>query len=160
MKNHVGTTDITTLGAGLRVIFSPSINWTLFLWCLVPKVKVKLFLCFNWEPRHEGVLGSWGYAPRIPDFGTRWRGVISFTLRPFYPQGKSPWYPLDRRLGGPQSRFGRGGEEKNSQPLPGLEPPIIRPVTQRYNTELSHFYGTIKIFFPCILNIFNSYNVI
>jgi hypothetical protein len=32
------------------------------------------------------------------------------------PQGKSPWYPLDRRLGGPQSRYGRGGEEKNSQP--------------------------------------------
>jgi hypothetical protein len=29
---------------------------------------------------------------------------------------------LDRRLGGPQSRSGHsGGEEKNSQPLPGLE---------------------------------------
>jgi hypothetical protein len=24
---------------------------------------------------------------------------------------------LDRRLGGPQSRSGRGGEEKNSQPI-------------------------------------------
>jgi hypothetical protein len=31
---------------------------------------------------------------------------------PLYPQGKSPWYPLDRRLGWPQSRSGRGGEEK------------------------------------------------
>jgi hypothetical protein len=30
-------------------------------------------------------------------------------------------------LGGPQSRSGRGGEEKNSQPLPGLEHPIIQP---------------------------------
>jgi len=30
--------------------------------------------------------------------------------RPFYPQGKSPWWPLDRRLGGLQSRSGRGGE--------------------------------------------------
>jgi hypothetical protein len=29
------------------------------------------------------------------------------------PQGKSPCCPLDRRLGGPQSRSGRGGEEKN-----------------------------------------------
>jgi hypothetical protein len=38
------------------------------------------------------------------------------------PQGKSPSYPLDRRLGGPQSRSGRGGEEKNSQPPPGIEP--------------------------------------
>jgi hypothetical protein len=48
--------------------------------------------------------------------------VVSFTPRPLYPQGKSPWYPLDRRLGGPQSRSGRGGEEKNSQPPPGIEP--------------------------------------
>jgi len=38
------------------------------------------------------------------------------------PQEKSPWYPLDRRLGGPQSRSGRGGLEKNSQPPPGIEP--------------------------------------
>jgi hypothetical protein len=34
-------------------------------------------------------------------------------------QGKGPWDPLDRRLGGPQSRSGRGGEEKNSQPPAG-----------------------------------------
>jgi hypothetical protein len=40
------------------------------------------------------------------------------------PQGKSPWYPLDRRLGGPQSRSGHGGEEKNSQLLPGFETPV------------------------------------
>jgi len=29
--------------------------------------------------------------------------VVSFTSRPMYPQGKSPWYTLDRRLGGPQN---------------------------------------------------------
>jgi hypothetical protein len=60
--------------------------------------------------------------------------MVSFTPRPPYPQGKSLWYPLDGRLGGPQSRSGRGGEEKNSQsphmdmsgPLnpPGKEPPV------------------------------------
>jgi hypothetical protein len=38
---------------------------------------------------------------------------------------------------GPQMRSGRGGEEKNSQPLPGLEPPIFQPVAQRYTAELS-----------------------
>jgi hypothetical protein len=38
--------------------------------------------------------------------------VVSFTPRPIYPQGKSPWYPLDRRLHGPQSHSRRGGEEK------------------------------------------------
>jgi hypothetical protein len=53
------------------------------------------------------------------------------------PPGKRPLYPLDRRLRGPQKRSGHGGEEKNYQPLPGLEPPIIQPVAQRYITELS-----------------------
>jgi hypothetical protein len=58
--------------------------------------------------------------------------VVKFTPPPLYPQGKKPWHPLDRRLGGPQSRSGRGGEEKNSQPLPGLEPLIIQPAAQRW----------------------------
>jgi hypothetical protein len=56
------------------------------------------------------------------DLGTRWRWVVSFTPRPLYLQGKSLCYPLDRRLGGSQSRSGRGGEEKNSQPPPEIEP--------------------------------------
>jgi hypothetical protein len=40
------------------------------------------------------------------------------------PPGKKPtWYPVDRRLGGPQSRSGHSGsEEKNSQPPPEIEP--------------------------------------
>jgi hypothetical protein len=44
---------------------------------------------------------------------------------------------MDRRLGGSQSQSGHGGEEKNSQPLSGLEPPIIQPVAQHYTTKLS-----------------------
>jgi hypothetical protein len=66
--------------------------------------------------------GSGDIAPRILDLGTRWRWVVSFTPRPLYPQETSPWYPLDRRLGEPQSLSGRGDEEKNSQSLPGFEP--------------------------------------
>jgi hypothetical protein len=66
--------------------------------------------------------GSEGIALLILDLGTRWGLVVSFTPRPFYLQGKSPRYPLDKRLGGPQIRSGRGGEEKNSQPPPGIEP--------------------------------------
>jgi hypothetical protein len=62
--------------------------------------------------------------------------VVSYTPRPLYPQGKRPWYPLDRRQGGRQNRSGRGGEEKNSEPLLGFEPPI-QLVTQRYTAELS-----------------------
>jgi hypothetical protein len=44
---------------------------------------------------------------------------------------------MDRRLGEPENQYGRGGEEKNSQPLPGLENPLIQPVAQRYTAELS-----------------------
>jgi hypothetical protein len=69
--------------------------------------------------------GSGCTVPRIPNLGTRHMWVVSFTPRPLCPQGKSPWYSLDRSLGGPQSRSRRGGAEKNSQPLPGFEPPII-----------------------------------
>jgi hypothetical protein len=38
------------------------------------------------------------------------------------PRGKESLVPLDRRLGGPQSRSGRDGEEKNSQSPLGIEP--------------------------------------
>jgi hypothetical protein len=78
------------------------------------KVKAKLSLCFNWVPRHEGVLGEWRYSPHsVFDLGTRWRWVVSCTSQPLYPPGKSPKYPLDRGLGGHQRRSGRGDEEKN-----------------------------------------------
>jgi hypothetical protein len=58
--------------------------------------------------------------------------------------GKEPLVPLDRRLGGSQGRYGHSGEEKNSKPLPGLEPPIIQLVAQSYTTEpsLKHTFRT------------------
>jgi hypothetical protein len=78
------------------------------------KGKVKLSLCTKPWRRFGGV-EVWLHA--FFDLGTRWRWVVSFTPRPLYPQGKSPRYPLDRKLGGPQSRYGHGVEEKNFQPL-------------------------------------------
>jgi hypothetical protein len=77
---------------------------------------VKLSLCLTKHHAMKTYTGSGGIAPRILDLGTRWRGMVSFTPRPLYPQGKNSRYPLDRRLSGPQSRSGRGGEEKNSHP--------------------------------------------
>jgi hypothetical protein len=46
------------------------------------------------------------------------------------PQVKSPWYPLDRRQGGPQKRSGRGGEEEYPQPRRESEHriPIVQPL--------------------------------
>jgi hypothetical protein len=97
----------------------------------------RLWLFLNWAPGHEGVLGSGDIAPCILDLGTRWRWVVSFMPQPLYPQGKSPWYPLDRRLGGAQGQSGHSSEDKNSQPLPELNPLIIQPAAQCCTTELS-----------------------
>jgi hypothetical protein len=96
------------------------------------KVKVKLSLCLT---KHHAMKAYWesgGIAPRILHLGTRWRWVVSFVPQPFYRR-----YPSNRRLGGSQSRSGHDVDEKNSQPQPGLEPPTIQPVAQRYTTELS-----------------------
>jgi hypothetical protein len=81
--------------------------------------------------------GSGGIAPCILNLSTRWRSVVSFMPWPLYPQGKSPWYPLYRRLGGPQNWSGHFGEEKNSQPLLRLKPLVIQPIAHHYITELS-----------------------
>jgi hypothetical protein len=54
------------------------------------------------------------------------------------PQGKSLCYPLDRRLDVPQGGFGRGGEEKSSQPLPELETQIIHwAISTVYNIKMN-----------------------
>jgi hypothetical protein len=96
------------------------------------KVKVKLSLCLNWSQGHEGVLGSGGITPRILDLGTRWRWVVSFMLLLLYSQAKSPWYPMDRRLGGTQSRSERSGVENDSQPPSGLEPRSSSSISLSY----------------------------
>jgi hypothetical protein len=41
------------------------------------------------------------------DLCNGWRLVVTFTPLPFYPKERTPWYPFDRRLGGPQSWSGQ-----------------------------------------------------
>jgi hypothetical protein len=80
--------------------------------------KVKLSLCLtNQALRHEGVWGNAYIDLRFLDLGTIWRLAVSFTPWPHYPRGKSPRYPSDRRLGGPQSRSGRDGEVNIFAPI-------------------------------------------
>jgi hypothetical protein len=62
--------------------------------------------------------GSGDIDPSILDLATRWRWVVSFTSRRLYLQGKGP---VTHWIGG----WVDDGEEKNSQPQPGLELPII-----------------------------------
>jgi hypothetical protein len=79
----------------------------------VCKWKVKLPLCFtNSALCHEDVWKSGCIYLRFLDLGTSWRRVVSLKPRSLYPQRKSPRYPLDRKLGGPQSRAEQRGEEK------------------------------------------------
>jgi hypothetical protein len=53
--------------------------------------------------------------PYFLKLSTSWRWVVSFTPRPLYLRGRSPRYPLDKRLGGPQSRSGRRGDPARGQ---------------------------------------------
>jgi hypothetical protein len=48
--------------------------------------------------------------------GSEWSASHPLTSTPS--QGKSPQYPSDRRLGGPQSQSGHGGTDKNPFPAP------------------------------------------
>jgi hypothetical protein len=58
-------------------------------------------LCFNWAPRHKGVLGEWRYSSTHPLTSALDGGEWS-APRPgcFTPRERAPWYPLDRKLGG------------------------------------------------------------
>jgi hypothetical protein len=47
------------------------------------------------------------------------------------PRKAAPRYPLDRRLGGPQSRS-RRCEEKNPLLLPGIKIPAVQPIARTY----------------------------
>jgi hypothetical protein len=73
--------------------------------------------------------------------------VVSFTLRPLYPQGKSRRYPLDRRLGGPQSRSGRRGEEKILDPTGtrNSDPLVVQPVASHYTDRAIPAKGYEKL---------------
>jgi hypothetical protein len=69
---------------------------------------------------------EWRYSSTSLDLGSTWRWVVRFTPLPIYPRWKSPLYPLDRRLSGPQSRSRHCGEEKILA-LVGIEPRSSTP---------------------------------
>jgi hypothetical protein len=76
-------------------------------------------------------MGEWRYSSTVLDLVTKWRWVVSFTPLPLYPGGNWRRYPLDRKLGGPQSRYRRYREEKNLAPA-GIRTPAVQPVARRY----------------------------
>jgi hypothetical protein len=61
------------------------------------------------------------------------------------PPGQEPLVPIGYEAGWAQSRSGRGGEEKNSQPPPGIEPqnndhPARSPALYRLSYHGSQLY--------------------
>jgi hypothetical protein len=73
--------------------------------------------------------------------------------RPLYSRKKIPLFPLDRRLGGPQNRPGRRGEEKHLVSTgTELRPPRVStavaiPTVLAYEySHLFKIFATISIF--------------
>jgi hypothetical protein len=75
--------------------------------------------------------GLWRYSSTILELGIRWRWVVSFTPWLLYTRGKSPRYPLVRRMCGPQSRSERYGQQNTRLELNPSRQPVALP------TELS-----------------------
>jgi hypothetical protein len=131
-------------------------RWRL-VWVEARVVKGKVVPVLNHVPRHEHAWGSGSIAPRILNLGTRCRWVVRFIPRPLYPQGLSPWYPLDRRLSGPHSRSEHGGEEKKPRIIAKGKLEIVSSglhvLRNLYSTTMFHwFHVHFKEFVPSILN--------
>jgi hypothetical protein len=101
---------------------------------------------------------EWRYSSNILGLGTRWRRMISFTPRPLNSRGKSFRYPLDMRLGWPQSQPGRREEEKNLFPCRESNPgsptrilslyQLIYPGSYSLHTIVTHYYSLFDKYHP------------
>jgi hypothetical protein len=99
----------------------------------IHSMKANLSLCLtNWALRHEELWRSACIDPRILDLCPCWRWVVSFMPGPLYPWGKSPRYPLDRRVGGLRNQSRWRGRRKSRPYLDSnSEPSAIESVASR-----------------------------
>jgi hypothetical protein len=99
------------------------------------KGKVKLSLCFNWTPHHEGVLGEWRYSSTHSLTwalgGGKW--AASRTSR-FTPRERSRGTHWIGSLVGSRAIMDAVVKRKIPSPLRETNPrtPIVQPVAQRY----------------------------
>jgi hypothetical protein len=99
-------------------------------------------LFLRYAERHDNVQGSGGIPLSVLNFGKRWmRVVVSFRFRPLCPRGRSAWYPLDRRLGGP---VWTSMQRQQSHCLPGNEAQSFCPWAVTLLTSLARLSrGTV-----------------
>jgi len=76
----------------------------------------------------EAYSGNEDIAPLILNLGPIWSLVVSLMPWPLYPQGKSSWYPLNRRLVILMSQYGCSGNLTSPSSLPGFEPQVFQPI--------------------------------
>jgi hypothetical protein len=95
------------------------------LYCMPYGKNVKLSLCLSTTPWKR--MGEWMNISTFSYLGTEVSSRIHVPAA--LPPGKSPLYPLDRRLSGPQSRSGQYGEVKILAPT-GTRTPTHRSSSQ------------------------------
>jgi hypothetical protein len=91
-------------------------------------------------------MGEWMYSSSIPDFSTRWKWVVSFTLRPLCPGEIATSTHWIGEWGGLQSQSGHCGVEKNLTPA-GNGTPVVQPQIHT-NTTLVSTHDFNEIEFP------------
>jgi hypothetical protein len=111
IKNHAQTLYTSSI----YCVYTIWVIWqSMYCKTVIQKQIKKFFLCLiNYPLRHEVTWLRECIDPRVLELGTRWKWVASFKHRPLYPRGKSPRYPSDRSLGGPQNQPRQRGGEKN-----------------------------------------------
>jgi hypothetical protein len=121
-KNEVQPTPETSWIHVLRILITNYIVTTNYVSHSWYSKKVGVKSCP--ATRHGGAWGerricSYSFSTSALDAGLSGQRHAPAAL---YPRERSRRYPLNRRLGGPQSRSGRRGWKKNPLPLSGIEP--------------------------------------
>jgi hypothetical protein len=107
------------------------------LYMIFNKANVKLSLCFNWAPRHEGVLGEWRYSS-MHSLTSALDGGEWSASHPgcFTPRERAPGTRWIGFWVGPRTSLDVVMKRKILSPCRDSNPPIIQPVAHRYTTEL------------------------
>jgi hypothetical protein len=107
-------------------------------------------------------MGERRYSSIILDHSTRWMWMVSFMPHMLYLWERSPWYPLARRLGEPQSQSGCHGYRENSlastksqTQLPSPHPIAIMTVLSRLSDVfyIVQRWGLLDHFWPPAVNV-------
>jgi hypothetical protein len=103
--------------------------------------------------KHHAIGGWWRYSATHSWPGHSKEVSCQLQALAALPPGNSPWYPLDRRLGGPQRRSGSGIEEKFPAPAGNwtLEHWSPSPLHSRYTDWAITALRYVLVYIRCAL---------